>query len=81
MTRPYAEVIGDPIAQSKSPTIHNFWLAKTGIDAEYRACHVAPDGLADYLTERRVTSITGQPLSANIRRAYCTSLVTRSAST
>ncbi len=27
--------------------------------------------------ERRVTSITGQPLSANIRRAYCTSLVTR----
>ncbi|KPQ32097.1 MAG: shikimate dehydrogenase AroE, partial [Porphyrobacter sp. HL-46] len=22
----YAEVIGDPIAQSKSPAIHNFWL-------------------------------------------------------
>ncbi|MEQ5788131.1 shikimate dehydrogenase [Erythrobacter sp. NFXS35] len=37
MTRPYAEVIGDPIAQSKSPTIHNFWLGKLGIDAEYRA--------------------------------------------
>ncbi|HVR90061.1 MAG TPA: shikimate dehydrogenase [Novosphingobium sp.] len=53
MTRPYAEVIGDPIAQSKSPAIHNFWLEKLGIDAEYRACHVRTDGLADYLAERR----------------------------
>ncbi|PKP62278.1 MAG: shikimate dehydrogenase, partial [Alphaproteobacteria bacterium HGW-Alphaproteobacteria-9] len=32
MTRAYAEVIGDPIAQSKSPAIHNFWLGKLGID-------------------------------------------------
>jgi hypothetical protein len=40
MTRPYAEVIGDPISHSKSPLIHNFWLEKLGIDAEYRACHV-----------------------------------------
>lgn len=51
--RPYAEVIGDPIAQSKSPKIHNFWLGKLGIDAEYRACRVTGDGLADYLTARR----------------------------
>lgn len=51
--RPYAEVIGDPIAQSKSPTIHNFWLGKLVIDAEYRACRVTGDGLADYLTARR----------------------------
>ncbi|MFN4038234.1 MAG: shikimate dehydrogenase [Erythrobacter sp.] len=50
---PYAEVIGDPIAQSKSPAIHNFWLAKLGIDAEYRACHVRPEELADYLAVRR----------------------------
>ncbi|QIG54206.1 shikimate dehydrogenase [Altererythrobacter sp. BO-6] len=53
MTRPYAEVIGDPIAQSKSPAIHNFWLGKLGIDAEYRACHVTGAGLADYLDQRR----------------------------
>jgi shikimate dehydrogenase len=53
MTRPYAEVIGDPIAQSKSPAIHNFWLAKLGIDAEYRACHVKSDQLPDYLAARR----------------------------
>lgn len=49
----YAEVIGDPIAQSKSPAIHRFWLGKLGIDADYRACHVTADGLADYLAARR----------------------------
>ena len=50
---PYAEVIGDPIVQSKSPAIHNFWLGKVGIAADYRACHVKPDELADYFTRRR----------------------------
>jgi shikimate dehydrogenase len=49
----YAEVIGDPIAQSKSPAIHNFWLEKRGIDAEYRACRVTADQLEDYLLARR----------------------------
>ena len=49
----YAEVIGDPIAQSKSPTIHKFWLGKLGIAADYRACHVTAGGLADYFAARR----------------------------
>ncbi|MCT2557876.1 shikimate dehydrogenase [Tsuneonella sp. YG55] len=53
MSRPYAEVIGDPIAQSKSPAIHRFWLGKLGIDADYRACHVTPDALAEYIAGRR----------------------------
>ena len=53
MTRPYAEVIGDPIAHSKSPLIHNFWLKKLGIDAEYRACHVRAQELNDYFAQRR----------------------------
>ncbi|MFM7347954.1 MAG: shikimate dehydrogenase [Erythrobacter sp.] len=57
MTRPYAEVIGDPIAQSKSPKIHAFWLGKLGIDADYRACHVTPEALPDYIAARR-----GDPL-------------------
>lgn len=49
----FAEVIGDPIAQSKSPAIHGFWLGKSGIDAAYRATLVAPGGLADYFAARR----------------------------
>jgi shikimate dehydrogenase len=53
MSRAYAEVIGDPIAQSKSPAIHGFWLKQLGIDADYRAKHVLPPALGDYLTARR----------------------------
>ncbi len=49
----YAEVIGDPIAQSKSPAIHGFWLSQLGIAGEYRHAHVTVEGLADYLTGRR----------------------------
>ena len=53
MSAAYAEVIGDPIAQSKSPAIHNHWLGKLGLDAEYHARHVPPGELADYLRRRR----------------------------
>lgn len=50
---PYAEVIGDPVAQSKSPAIHCFWLGKLGLEADYRATQVTTDALADYLAARR----------------------------
>lgn len=49
----YAEVIGDPIAQSKSPAIHGFWLSQLGIGGEYRHAHVTADALADYIAGRR----------------------------
>ena len=52
-TTPYAEVIGDPIAQSKSPLIHGFWLDALGMKGDYRRAHVKPDDLAAYITERR----------------------------
>ncbi len=48
----YAEVIGDPIAHSKSPIIHGFWLKKLGIDAHYKIHHVKPEDLADYIKTR-----------------------------
>jgi len=53
MTFSYAEVIGDPIAHSKSPLIHRFWLDALGIEGDYRATHVTPDGLGDYFAARR----------------------------
>lgn len=53
MTLRYAEVIGDPISQSKSPAIHGFWLEMAGLDAEYRSSHVTADALAGYIAQRR----------------------------
>jgi shikimate dehydrogenase len=50
---PYAEVIGDPIAHSKSPLIHGFWLGKLGLAGEYRRTRVSSDDLPAYLADRR----------------------------
>jgi shikimate dehydrogenase len=49
----YAEVIGDPIAQSKSPLIHQHWLRIAGLAFDYRATRVTRAELPDYLAERR----------------------------
>jgi shikimate dehydrogenase len=49
----YAEVIGDPIAHSKSPLIHKFWLAKLEIEADYRATFVQPGDLTGHFEHRR----------------------------
>jgi shikimate dehydrogenase len=49
---PYAEVIGDPIAQSKSPLIHGFWLKALGIEGDYRRVHVTADALPGYFQSR-----------------------------
>lgn len=53
MSVPYAEVIGDPIAQSKSPLIHGHWLDGLGIHARYQTCHVKAGGLEDYIAARK----------------------------
>jgi shikimate dehydrogenase len=53
MTSLYAEVIGDPIKHTKSPLIHGFWIDALGLDAAYRAHHVAPEALPAYFAERR----------------------------
>jgi len=52
MATPYAEVIGDPVAHSKSPLIHRFWLEKLGLVGEYRAVRVQRGEAAAYLKMR-----------------------------
>jgi shikimate dehydrogenase len=49
----YAEVIGDPIAQSKSPIIHKHWLSQLAIEGNYQRTRVATDELATFLDRRR----------------------------
>lgn len=50
---PYAELIGDPVAHSKSPLIHKYWLEQLGIEGDYRATRVTAAELPDYLANRR----------------------------
>jgi shikimate dehydrogenase len=49
----YAEVIGDPIAHSKSPIIHGFWLESRGVPGRYDKTHVLAGDLADFIYRRR----------------------------
>ncbi|TIX46439.1 MAG: shikimate dehydrogenase [Mesorhizobium sp.] len=44
-----AFVTGHPIAHSRSPKIHGYWLAKYGIDGVYEAIDVAPEAFAEFL--------------------------------
>lgn len=53
MGLPYAEVIGKPIAQSRSPAIHKAWLSKLGLQGDFRATCVAPEELGAYFEVRR----------------------------
>ena len=36
-------VVGWPVAHSRSPLIHNYWLQGAGIDAVYEAVAVPPE--------------------------------------
>ena len=52
MNLPYAEVIGDPVAQSKSPLIHNFWLEHAGLSGTYRKTRILSEALSKYFANR-----------------------------
>ena len=45
-----AFVVGWPIAHSRSPLIHNFWLKRYGIAGDYRPEPVPPEGIEHFLS-------------------------------
>ncbi len=53
MCVPFAEVIGQPVAQSKSPIIHRYWLQCLGVPGDYRRTEVAADELSGFIRQRR----------------------------
>jgi shikimate dehydrogenase len=46
---PLAGVIGHPIAHSRSPTLHGYWLRRYGINGHYVPMDVAPQNLRQVL--------------------------------
>src|SRR3981081_1729865 len=45
-----AGIMGWPVAHSRSPALHNFWLEEQGIDGAYVPLPVRPDNLAQALS-------------------------------
>ena len=43
MTKPRACVMGHPVAHSRSPMLHGYWLRTLGIDGAYEFADVAPE--------------------------------------
>ncbi len=56
---PRACVIGWPVAHSRSPLIHGFWLQQHGLDGRYDKVPVAPDDLPDFLAQLAREEIRG----------------------
>lgn len=52
-------VIGWPAGHSRSPLIHNYWIKRHGIDAEYRKEPVAPEQFPDFITHLRERGYIG----------------------
>jgi shikimate dehydrogenase len=46
---PLAAVIGHPIAHSRSPALHNYWLRRYGIRGHYVPVDIAPTDLGDLI--------------------------------
>lgn len=54
-----AFVIGHPIAHSKSPLIHEYWLKALEIDGSYEAIDVLPDDLGRFFERMRQGAFIG----------------------
>lgn len=52
-------VIGWPVAHSRSPLIHNYWIKQHGLEAEYRREAVPPDQLGDFVRTLRQRGYVG----------------------
>lgn len=57
--RPRAFVIGHPIAHSRSPMLHGYWLKRYGIAGSYEAVDVAPEALGAFFAGFDDTGWTG----------------------
>ncbi len=54
-----AGVIGWPVAHSKSPLIHRFWLERLGLDGDYGRFAVAPERLDQAIAALPLFGLTG----------------------
>ncbi|MCJ8144431.1 shikimate dehydrogenase [Ancylobacter sp. A5.8] len=54
-----AGIIGHPVAHSRSPLIHGYWLEKHGIDGAYSRLDVAPEAIDAFLSDFKASGLVG----------------------
>lgn len=59
-------ILGRGITYSRSPLIHNHWIAKYGLDAEYSICDLAEEKLPEFLASIR----EGKQAGCNVTIPY-----------
>jgi shikimate dehydrogenase len=59
LTAPSAFVIGSPIAHSRSPLLHGFWLETLAVPGRYQAIEVLPDDLPRFIAGFRAAGFVG----------------------
>ena len=59
MTIPRAFIIGHPVAHSRSPMLHGYWLERYGIEGSYERVDVLPERLEDFFAAYREAGWVG----------------------
>jgi shikimate dehydrogenase len=56
---PKSCIIGDPVAHSRSPLIHEFWLKQLNIKGAYQRAHVSPADLPEFIKNMQKNDYVG----------------------
>lgn len=67
--RKAACVIGWPVKHSRSPLIHNYWIEKHGLDADYRIEEVPPETFPDFIRDLRDYGYVGANITVPHKQA------------
>ncbi|WP_415714869.1 shikimate dehydrogenase [Roseibium sp.] len=54
-----AAVTGYPVAQSRSPLVHGYWLKKHGLEGEYGKIEVSPETAEDFFANFSASGLVG----------------------
>ncbi|MBC1242299.1 shikimate dehydrogenase, partial [Nostoc sp. 2RC] len=66
-----AFVIGHPIAHSRSPLIHGYWLRQHGVSGSYERIDVPPESLAEFIATFRERGFTGGNVTLPHKEEVC----------
>lgn len=71
MSTRHAAVIGHPVTHSLSPAIHTAGFRSTGVDWDYSAIDVPPEGLAAFVSDLSRTTLHGLSVTMPHKNAIC----------